>query len=893
MSGKTLQGKLCRAKNGKTWLLVPPSGKELQIPRGAVSTSLWPLDRKAQDGMEVEFELEKGQPRRIRRPGEDWVPPASSEPPANAGRSQPSRGGERQPQPPRGGTAPVQAGGAHAAPAAASREYHNPYNFVPAPPRKGGEQRLGDLGDRRPPGHHRYHPNRWTGRIAVRMRTVTPLLLPDAQRAAPVPGAAAEHRLYPVRTVGGKPYIPPTSVKGMLRAAYEAVTNSRFGVFGSEHRSPLAYRADAQMGIRLVPVRIEKDSEGRLWIQLLPGTSEIDSDGRPLKGRPMYAAWLPRYDANRGGNLPVPCGGSSVSKSAVRYQNGEIPCDGDQVNGWLQRVCHWRWNRTRNDPDKFYYWRVVSLAKDGLSAPKPQIVSDPDPTDRTRPYHQRLNQLHRLTLGYVYITNQNINKKHDERVFFVAENHPQSGLLVHPLTKALEKQWKTLICNYHGAHDDVKEIRGRAKPGGGKAKPWDYLGNNPGDTAWSRHLYKEKAEDLKHGDLCYAEVALNNGGIEVLGLYPVTISRRLFAKSPWDLLPESLRPAESIDKLSPADRVFGWVRDGDEEGAKRAGPAAWRGCLRVGRVTCLSDDPVEEFPGDGLPLAILGQPKPQQFRFYAAANPEGVPLRNQDSQPGYREGQGLRGRKVYPHHAGLPRNYWDNPMEDRTQGPTDNRYQEYRRPRKDEREQRDTQNRSLGGWVKPNVAFDFEIHVENLSDVELGALLWLLTLQDGYHHRLGGGKPLGFGSVHLTIKHTELWNGEDLRESYLSLGPDHAPSSEQQERLRRRLIQAYEQAVEQAYGNGAPFKRVPFIAAFLRAASGFQDGKPVHYPRTAGLRAPDPEGEGYRWFVANKQTAGPKLPLGALPDDQGLPYLPDPDRDRGFERRGNPRYRRD
>ena len=33
---------------------------------------------------------------------------------------------------------------------------------------------------------------------------------------------------------------------------------------------------------------------------------------------------------------------------------------------------------------------------------------------------------------------------------------------------------------------------------------------------------------------------------------------------------------------------------------------------------------------------------------------------------GYLEGKGLRGRKVYPHHRGLPANHWDEPTADRT-----------------------------------------------------------------------------------------------------------------------------------------------------------------------------------------------------------------------------------
>lgn len=55
--------------------------------------------------------------------------------------------------------------------------------------------------------------------------------------------------------------------------------------------------------------------------------------------------------------------------------------------------------------------------------------------------------------------------------------------------------------------------------------------------------------------------------------------------------------------------------------------------------------------------------------------------------------------------------------------------------------------------VAAGVTFTFDIRFENLSDTELGAILWALQLpgeQGGeYRHKLGMGKPLGMGSVHI------------------------------------------------------------------------------------------------------------------------------------------------
>jgi len=439
--------------------------------------------------------------------------------------------------------------------------------------------------------------------------------------------------------------------------------------------------------------------------------------------------------------------------------------------------------------------------------------------------------------------------------------------------------------NYKDVH--AADLRKRKQK---KKSPKDYLGDNPGDTGWSRHIYESDVEVLGEGTLCYVELVPGSTS-EVAGLIPVTISRRLFSASPNALLPDSLKPAERIESLSPAERAFGWVNQN--------GAGAYRGNIRISSVRCLTDDALEMFREPGLPLAILGQPKPQQARFYAAQSTLGNAQRDGLSKEdaGYTENKGLRGRKVYPHHSALPEDYWKEPLQDRTQTPTQGFFQEYRRPHQPQmaqrtarlaadgkafeltgNEQRDDQNRSVLGWVRPGAQFEVTIHINNLSRLELGALLWLLELPSDHFHRLGGGKPLGFGSVRLGIdwECSDLLSGEAWREVYSTLAwienrePDKA----------KDCISDFKQAVATAYGDG-DFESVSFIAAFRRCAKGFV--KPVHYPRALQLGQrrdstipPHPEGKAFEWFVANERTGrqgGPKLALPDLVEDDGLPVL--------------------
>jgi hypothetical protein len=274
-------------------------------------------------------------------------------------------------------------------------------------------------------------------------------------------------------------------------------------------------------------------------------------------------------------------------------------------------------------------------------------------------------------------------------------------------------------------------------------------------------------------------------------------------------------------------------------------------------------------------------------------------------------GRSLRGRKVYPHHDGLTDDHWVNPTEDRTQrADARGRYQEYRRPRKEvtgedgpltaardgfattAEEQRDNQNRSVTGWVRPGGVFHCLLEVRNLTGVELGALLWLLRLPPGHCHRLGLGKPLGFGSVRVDLdgELTELRTGEAWRGYFANFadappgpGPDVGT-----------LVRDFERMVE------ATWPGAPQLTAFKAAALG-DPTIAVHYPRVRpeGMDdrvaiPPDPRGQAYAWFALNEQERNGRFVRAAsLPDADGpgLPVYSAADRTgTAAASRGGPRY---
>ena len=527
-----------------------------------------------------------------------------------------------------------------------------------------------------------------------------------------------------------------------------------------------------------------------------------------------YAAMLPRYVAGRelrencrnGAQLPSDKGESQV---ALRYSEDdqELPLHGDHVwvrfnaKGYVLKDGIRRWQTPLPDEDNWYE-------------------------------------------GWVCITGANIDDKKNERVFLPDEEDQKI-----PVDDRIKDLWRELIYDYQLEHKKDLEKREQEHK-----RPDEYSGRDPGGTAWSRHVYTLADSELTAGTLCYVELDMSG---DVSGVQPVIISRRLFEEPPIELVDDSLKPAGEIADLSPADRVFGWV--------KQQGKGSYKGNLRIHGVTCESKNPIEDFPGEGLALAILGQPRPSQFRFYNSDNQDNPISPPAEKRGGFNDDQTIRGRKVYPHHKEVTDNYWDNPT-----NRDERNYLQSKHLSEDKR--RSNQNRSIKSWVKTNVDFAFTIDVTNLSTVELGALLWLLTLPPQDHfHRLGGGKPLGFGSVSVTLddkRKTDLRTGSQWQNYYDSLLPIEPPTCDIDE-----VIQEFKEAVKTAYESD--FEATDFIKAFLVMAKGFEDGLPIHYPRVA--REPDPKGEGFKWFVDNERSGkegGQRLPLPVLNNEKGLPFNP-------------------
>ncbi|KAA5598214.1 TIGR03986 family type III CRISPR-associated RAMP protein [Blastochloris sulfoviridis] len=800
-------------------------------------------------------------------------------------------------------------------PPALKPHFHNPYNFIPTP--DGQPSSNNGLGHRAPVGHHAYHPGHYSGRIGVKLTVVTPLIVCDAARGR---RNGHGHLTVDVLTDRKEPVIPITSFKGVLRSAYEAITCSRMGVFRG-HNEKLGRRMAAGEGLAMVPARIGDDGTSvEFWMgTATPHNSNEWDKARPemgnnnrwrIPGGTMYAAWLPAYDRY----APPNAHGPNPDPHRCRYPDGppdkREPKHGDPVVCWLRKVAKGA---------IFSYWRVEEIrhghdtSKLSANAPETLRGGGHAYVDGVKPIK---------AIGYVCRTGQNFSRKHDERVFFVpapGQNFTVTAPFVdaslHPPFDAIAKNWSRLVADYREVAEDTRKRR--EKNG---TPPQAYLGKDPGKTAFSRHIYEDDATNLRPGSLCYALVGRDG---KVKDLYPVMIARELADYPPEEALPANVRPARTIDELSPADRVFGWV---NQDGGAKRNRNMVRGQLRIDSLKFEghpANAPITKFDGEGLPLAILSTPKPQQARFYLAADRAGTPQANARSADetfykGKAEAKSLRGRKVFPHHrhTTAAAGYWDgraaiaNPAAPVTHNDK-TYYREFVRQRVpgEPTKWRDDQNRSIKGWIERDSTFTATIDVINLASAELGALLWLLNLPDGHYLRMGFGKPLGFGSVRVELTSVDLADGEAIRADYDSLyekpksacSAETAPAASQVEAVQLQPLYASVTESVASHGPVGAFKRdlsalfrgklkfddIAVVKAFLAAAKGFEDERPVHYPRASHHQPvtppvpPHPEGKNYEWFVENvaqenkkdNKPEGPRLALPPLWDEIGLPYL--------------------
>jgi len=180
--------------------------------------------------------------------------------------------------------------------------------------------------------------------------------------------------------------------------------------------------------------------------------------------------------------------------------------------------------------------------------------------------------------------------------------------------------------------------------------------------------------------------------------------------------------------LDITEAIFGFAKDKKQ---KEEQTQAGRVFISDAKCQKAADEDIWLTANAAQPMTpkILASPKPTTFQHYLVQKSDkSEELKHYASSP---KETAIRGHKLYWHQGSVQQSQIE-------EGET-NKIEKARSQYTDIKP------------IKENVSFAFTIWFENLSEVELGALLWVLNLAaaDGYRLSLGMGKPLGMGAIQI------------------------------------------------------------------------------------------------------------------------------------------------
>ena len=141
--------------------------------------------------------------------------------------------------------------------------------------------------------------------------------------------------------------------------------------------------------------------------------------------------------------------------------------------------------------------------------------------------------------------------------------------------------------------------------------------------------------------------------------------------------------------------------------------------------------------------------------------------------------------------------------------------------------------------------FTFQIKFDNLTDFELGMLLYSLRPTEAFRHKLGLGKPLGLGTVEVEVARLSLIDRQARYTGKMSHASEVQPDE---------LVVRFRALCEKSAGSA---KHLDVLELLGDPAS---VKHPVHYPQIPGSCRGEErfEKEHFRWFSANDRSKSPQ-----------------------------------
>jgi len=619
------------------------------------------------------------------------------------------------------------------------------------------------------------HSDKLSGYFDLRLTARSPLLIGEQTIEEGI------HYLQ-VEELDGKPYIAPTMIKGLLSATYERITSSRFRIFDTPtHVKPLTYRTDPSQSLKLTPVRyIEESDDGQqLTFEILNGGEQGNNK---LAHIPIW------YNEN------TLAGRYSLRDNAAK-KLAENFTHGEKVRFSAYKIKR-RWivsSISRIDDD--YTIQIGKLRK------KPKNKKTQDPQE---------------FIGYLYITTAkedlkenktNFEKKWAERIFIKCRyNNTHYKQKLVTCSPAVAEQYYTILRSYQEIQKSTDE---RNK-------------TNDAPLITTHNIFARMSPEkctLTEGTLAYAVIDEDD---KISELIPITVGRHAYSHSPLDIAErDNVRPAKNLDEASAADRLFGFVSSNDDNGT------ALRGRIKVDPVSIFEISiarPSKEEEYKLLPPLL--SPKPSSGRRFLIYREDFPNPTNDSKHTGKHSDQSKNkhsrstlfdpsnsslGEAAYPTHRSCRKQSLETIINQYVTSGGDLKLNE-------------SIQLHVRSWIREGSILSCRVHFEDISPKELAFLLWPLIAENlapegcsgiGYH-KLGIGKPLGFGLVEVEIADKFVYFQElsDVSGGYSNLTT--VLGSQFKRKKAAQLIKD---------GNIGDLTHLPSIRAFQRIAYGFKDDK--------------------------------------------------------------------
>ncbi len=762
-------------------------------------------------------------------------------------------------------------------------KFHNPYHFVPVKKEERREDissesfRNGSLPSL--PAHlthDRFAAGAYSGRIVCRLTTEDPLFVGSSRKGETEPAVVEPYEL------GKMPAIPASTIRGLISSIAEAASNSAMRVLEDEmysYRKTIDIDKDAD----------EKEKEKHKPLSAIGMIVEINGQFRL---RPLT---LPVLEWSKDKNCWEI---SEIYKGIYQRPNLKVYIgDKDSIR---KPDCPYR---TYNHADKKFYYMKLHLPdknprrwnKDGtltrdrwqypergkfLLAQKP--LRDEEPLLKAEVPPRELSLYTRGIIRALGIYDADGNERKD-----IPENKHREIFIPYP--EGVE-YWSTIeipqdvIDRFHDLADQRTNSKREDEP---LQLPYEPVGT-------TRNSKPKNDEDhsfrLKDGDLVYfrptgglpnrvAEISLSSiwrGRVETIinDSSEAASSHSFFAQVDKELLP--FNADRSVITL--AEQLFGFVEEKEKkdeaakddkeslalasrlypsparlEGIRNTDDTDWEPDGKNNPYTC---DRKNE--GSWVTLKILSSPKPPSpAMYFKLADGKGGYIKKRELDPAKHQPQG---RKFYLHR-------WPHDIADPWKSDPQQMKEPYRRAKQQVKV----------CPVKPRAVFYFHIDFENLSDLELGLLLYALRPSKEFRHKIGMGKALGLGrsriepvglfridridrysAAGLTApRYGEVWRAGD---SNAYPWTDDASLPDRYSREISAAGRPLTKSPHEIYSEFGDRMNAEIRHALELIGNPASLTAPVHTPLVANQKRED---ETFKWFVANDFGSGKRRKIEA------------------------------